>query len=184
MSGLVASRLVETLVPARLGRGFRWLLASSWTSNLGDGVALAAGPLLVASLTDDARLVALADRLDRRLLVVTVDLVRAGVLATLALAVLTDRVSIAAVLVALFAVGVAEVFADSTSQTLLPMLVARDDLAVANSRLQSGFITVNQLAGPPLGAALFTVGSAWPFAAQAVLVAAGAVLVSRVVLPP
>ena len=39
---------------------FRWLLASSWSTNLGDGIALAAGPLLVASLTDDAFLVSLA----------------------------------------------------------------------------------------------------------------------------
>lgn len=196
------SRLGETLVPARLGVGFRWLLASSWISNLGDGIALAAGPLLVASLTEDARLVALAatlqwlppllfglfagalaDRLDRRRLVVTVDLVRAGVLAVLATAVLTDRVSIVVVLAVLFLVGTCEVFADSTSQTLLPMLVARDDLAVANSRLQTGFITVNQLAGPPIGAALFAVGTFWPFATQALVVAAGAVLISRLRLP-
>lgn len=197
------SRLAEIVAPARLGTRFRWLLASSWTSNLGDGVALAAGPLLVASLTDEARLVALAatvqwlppllfglfagalaDRLDRRVLVVSVDLARAAVLAVLTLAVATDRVSIGAVLVALFLLATAEVFADSTSQTLLPMLVERDDLAVANSRLQAGFITVNQLAGPPIGAALFTAGAVWPFAAQAVLVALGAVLVSRIVLPP
>jgi predicted MFS family arabinose efflux permease len=63
------------------------------------------------------------------------------------------------------------------------MLVARDDLATANSRLQVGFVTINQLAAPPLGAALFTVGAAWPFTAQAVLVAFGAILVSRIVLP-
>ena len=43
---------------------------------------------------------------------------------------------------------------------------------------------MNQLAGPPLGAALFAVGAAWAFGAQAVVVALGAVLVSRVVLPP
>ncbi|HQY34038.1 MAG TPA: MFS transporter [Actinotalea sp.] len=194
--------LVERLVPARLGVGFRWLLASSWTSNLGDGISLAAGPLLVASLTTDARLVALAatlqwlppllfglfagalaDRLDRRRLVVVVDLARAAVLAVLAAAVLTDRVSIAVVLVALFVVGTAEVFADSASQTLLPMLVARGDLAVANARLQTGFLTVNQLAGPPIGAALFAAGSVWPFATQALVVAAGALLMSRIVLP-
>ena len=196
------SRLVETVVPARLGTSFRWLLGSSWVSNLGDGIALAAGPLLVASLTHDARLVALAatlqwlppllfglfagalsDRVDRRRLVVTVDLVRAAVLAVLCVAIATERVSIVVVLAALFLVGTAEVFADNTSQTLLPMLVARDDLAVANSRLQAGFITVNQLAGPPIGAALFTVGTVWPFATQALVVAAGAVLVSRIVLP-
>jgi len=177
------SRLVEVLVPARLGVGFRWLLASSWVSNLGDGIALAAGPLLVASLTDDARLVALAatlqwappllfglfagvlsDHLDRRRIVVTVNLVRAAVLAVLATTIATGRVSIGVVLGTLFLLGTAEVFADNTSQTLLPMLVARDDLAVANSRLQTGLITVNQLAAPPLGAALFAVGAVWPFA--------------------
>ena len=51
---------METVVPRRLGSGFRWLLASSWTTNLGDGLAIAAGPLLVASLTDDPFLVSLA----------------------------------------------------------------------------------------------------------------------------
>jgi len=196
------SRIGEAVVPARLGTSFRWLVASSWTSNLGDGIALAAGPLLVASLTRDAFLVALAatvqwlppllfgliagaltDRLDRRLIVVTVDAVRAVVLAVLTLAVATDRVSIVAVLTALFVLATAEVFADNSSQTLVPMLVARDDLAVANSRLQTGFITVNQLAGPPLGAALFTVGAAWALGAQAVVIALGAVLITRVVLP-
>jgi MFS family permease len=196
------SRLAEVAAPARLGVGFRWLLASSWATNLGDGIALAAGPLLVASLTRDAFLVALAasvqwlppllfgliagaltDRLDRRLIVVCVDLARSAVLVVLTLAVATDHVSIAGVLLSLFVLSTAEVFADNSSQTLLPMLVARDDLGLANARLQMGFITVNQLAGPPLGAALFTVGAAWAFGAQAVVVALGAVLVTRVVLP-
>ena len=45
------SRVVDAVVPGRLGTGFRWLLASSWVSNLGDGIALSAGPLLVASQT-------------------------------------------------------------------------------------------------------------------------------------
>lgn len=196
------SRLVETIAPSRLGAGFRWLLASSWTSNLGDGIALAAGPLLVASQTRDPRLVALAvllqqlpwllfglyagvlaDRLDRRTIVITVDLLRVGVLAVLTAAIVTDAVSVPVVLAALFLLGTAEVFADNASSTLLPMLVARPDLAVANARLQAGFLTVNQLAGPPLGAALFAAGAASPFAAQAVLVGLGALLVSRVVLP-
>ena len=191
------------MAPARLGVGFRWLLASSWISNLGDGVALAAGPLLVASLTDDAFVVALAalvqwlppllfglyagalsDRLDRRMIVVTVDVLRALVLVVIALTIVTGMVSIPFVLVALFLLATAEVFADNSSQTLLPMLVRRHDLALANSRIQAGFITVNQLAGPPIGAALFAVGTAWPFVGQAILVAMGALLVSRIALPP
>jgi predicted MFS family arabinose efflux permease len=197
------SRLSEAAVPARLGVAFRWLLASSWSSNLGDGIALAAGPLLVASLTDDAFVVSLAatmqwlppllfglvagaltDRLDRRLIVVTVDLIRAAVLVLLTVAVALGQVPIAVVLGALFVLGTAEVFADSSAQTLLPMLVHRDDLAVANSRLQGGFITFNQLAGPPLGAALFAIGAAWAFGTQAAVVALGALLVLRVALPP
>jgi len=178
------------------------LLGSSWVSNLGDGIALAAGPLLVASQTDDPLLVALAallqrlpwllfgllagvlaDRLDRRVLVVVVDLLRAAVLAVLAVSLLDGTVSTAVVLAALFALGTAEVFADTTASTLLPMLVGRADLAVANARVQAGFLTVDQLAGPPVGAALFAAGVAWPFVAHAVLVALGALLVSRLVLP-
>ena len=196
------SRVVELVVPARLGVGFRWLLASSWVSNLGDGIGLAAGPLLVASLTDDARLVALgatlqwlppllfgllagalSDRLDRRRLVIIMNLVRAVILAVLATAVVTDQITIVIVLAALFLLGTSEVFVDNTTSTLLPMLVERDDLALANSRLQAGFITANQLAGPPLGAALFAAGTALPFAAEAVLVMAGAVVISRLRLP-
>lgn len=197
------SRLLEIIAPVRLGRSFRWLLASSWVTNLGDGLAMAAGPLLVASLTHDPVLVALAallqwlpplvfglyagalaDRLDRRLLIVTVDLLRAAVLVLLTLAVATDLVTIWLVLLPLFLLGTAEVFADNTTATLMPMLVARDDLVVGNARLTAGFVTVNQLAGPPLGAALFAVGHAWPFLAQAVVVALGALLITRVVLPP
>jgi MFS family permease len=197
------SRLVEAVVPARLGSGFRWLLASSWVSNLGDGIALAAGPLLVASKTDHEFLVALAalmmwappllfglyagaltDRLDRRAIVITVNLLRAVVLGLLASAILLDWASIALVLLALFLLGTAEVFIDNTSSTLLPMLVNRDDLVVGNARLQAGFITVNQMAGPPIGATLFAAGMAWPFLAQTVLVLMGALLVARLALPP
>ena len=195
--------LVEVVAPRRFGRGFRWLLASSWVSNLGDGIALAAGPLLVASMTHDPFVVALgallqwlpplafgllagalSDRLDRRRIVVTVDLLRAAVLVLLGATVATGTATIALVLLAMFLLGTAEVFADNTTSTLMPMLVHRDDLAIANSRLMTGFITVNQLLGPPIGAALFAVGHAVPFSAQAALVALGAVLVSRVVLPP
>jgi MFS family permease len=197
------AKLVETIAPGRLGVGFRWLIASSWATNLGDGIAVAAGPLLIASQTHDAYVVSLAallgwlpqlllglyagvlaDRLDRRLIVMTVNLVRAVVLAALTVAIVSDVVSAPVVLGALFLLGCAEVFADNTSSTLLPMLVERRDLALANARLMGGFITLNQLAGPALGAALFAAGSAWPFVTQAVLVVAGAGLVSRLALPP
>ena len=189
-------------MPRRLGGGFRWLLASSWVSNLGDGFALAAGPLLVASQTRSPSLVALAtllqqvpwlvfsliagtlaDRVSRVAMVALVDLARAALLALLAASILVHEVDIALVLVVMFLLGTAEVFSTTASGTLLPSLVDRDDLAIANARLQTGFVTVYQLAGPPIGAALFAVGFAIPFLGQAVLVGAGAVLVGRLKLP-
>ena len=197
------SRLITTVAPARLGTGFRWLLGSSWSTNLSDGIGIAAGPLLVASQTRDPGFVAaaallqwlpqllfglyagaLSDRLDRRRLLVVVNVIRTVVLAVIAASIVTGTVSIGFVLVAFFILGTAEVFADNTSHTLLPMLVERDDLAIANARLQAGFITVNQLAGPPIGAALFAIGMALPIVGMAVLVGAGALLVSRIAVPP
>ncbi|RLV51170.1 MFS transporter [Nocardioides mangrovicus] len=196
------SALVEAVVPVRLGRSFRWLLASSWTSQLGDGIALAAGPLLVASQTSNPTLVAsaallqrlpwllfalyagvLADRLDRRRLVVVADGLRVVVLVALVTTLLTGTVSIAVVLAAMFALGTAEVFADTATSALLPMVVAKRDLGVGNARLMGGFLVLNQLVGAPLGAALFAAGRHWPFLTQAVCVALGVVLVSRVRLP-
>lgn len=197
------ARLVERALPARLGVPFRWLLASSWTTNLGDGIALAGGALLVASLTDDAFLVALAatlrwtppllfglaagvlsDRYDRRRIAVAANLVRVVVLTLLVAGLVTGTLGVGAALVALGLVATAEVFADNASMTMTPMLVDRDDLAAANQRLQTGFITVDQLVGPPLGAALFALGAHWPFAAEAVLVAAAVVMLRGVRLPP
>lgn len=192
------TRILEALAPSRLGMSFRWLLASSWSTNLGDGIALAAGPLLIASQTRDPVPIALAallqrlpwplfglhagviaDRLDRRKLVMVVDFLRAAVLVVLAAAIVTDVVDVTIVLVAMFLLGTAEVFADTTTSTLLPMIVEHENLGVANARIMVGFFTGNQLAGPALGAALFTLGMVVPFATQAVLLALGAVLVGR-----
>ncbi|BCJ77424.1 MFS transporter [Catellatospora sp. IY07-71] len=196
------SKVIDRIVPERFGRSFRWLLASSWTTNLGDGIALAAGPLLVASLTDDAFLISLAalfgwapallfglyagvlsDRHDRRRIVLAANTVRVAVLAVLITTVATGTLSAPGALLALGLLATTEVFADNTTATLTPMLVPRDDLALANSRLQTGFITFNQLAGPPIGAALFAAGSTWPFLTEIVLDVAGLLLVSRIVLP-
>jgi MFS family permease len=195
-------RVVDLVAPPRMGSNFRWLIASSWVSNLGDGIALAAGPLLVASQTGDPFLVALAtllqrlpwmlfglyagvvaDRFDRRRVVVLVNSIRAAILAMLAATILTDVVSVWVVLVAMFLLGTAETFADITTQTLLPMVVDRADLGIGNARLIFGNITINRLAGPPIGAVLFAAGMALPFATQAISVAFGALLIGRMGVP-
>ena len=195
-------RLAEFIAPSRLGRSFRWLLASSWVTNLGDGITLAAGPLLVASQTHNPLTVAMAaflqrlpwllfglyagvvaDRLNRRAIVIATGLVRTAILLLLTASILTNRVDIAVVLAALFLFGVNETFGDTTTATLLPMLVDKPDLGIANSRALAGVIVWNQMAGPPVGAALFAVGMALPFASESVCVLAGMVLIWRVQLP-
>jgi MFS family permease len=186
-----------------MGTAFRWLIGSTWLSNLGDGIAVAAGPLLVASQTQDPLLVALgallqklpwllfglyagalADRVDRRAIVVVANGLRALVLVVLAAALLGDAVTITVILAALFALGVAEVFADSAAQTLLPMVVEKADLGTGASRLMACFLTANQLIGPAVGALLFAAGLALPFVAYAVLVALAVLLVLRMEIPP
>ena len=123
---------------------------------------------------------AIADRFDRRRIVAGVDLARAVVLAVLAATIVSGAVSIAIVLLALFILGTAEIFADVSSSSLVPWVVPRVDLGIANARLTGSFLLSNQLVGPPIGAFLFTVGMALPFAANAACFALGAVLVTRV----
>jgi MFS family permease len=197
---VLPARITETVAPARLGRSFRWLLAAAVVNNVGDGVALSAGPLLVASQTRDPFLVSMAllseylpvllfgvvagaaaDRFDRVQMVVVVNVARAIVLALLVATIVSGTVNIAAVLVALFILGTAETFADSASSALLPGLVARADLGIANARMQGAFLLANQLLFPPVGAFLFAVGMALPFATNAACFALGGLLVSRVV---
>jgi MFS family permease len=195
-----ATRAVDVVAPQRLGRPFRLLLASSLITNVGDGIALAAGPLLVASQTRDPLLVSLAllaqnlpvllfgvaagvvaDRVDRVRLMAGVNLARAAVLGVLAVTILTGAVNIAVVLAALFVLGTTETFADIGSSSLLPRLVRREDLGIANARLTGSVLLTNQLLAPPLGAFLFAAGMALPFVADAVGFALGALLVTRIV---
>ncbi|HEU0245295.1 MAG TPA: MFS transporter [Candidatus Limnocylindrales bacterium] len=193
-------RAADAVAPPRLGRSFRLLLLTSVVTNTGDGIALAAGPLLVASQTRDPLLVSmavlaqnlpvllfgfaagvLADRVDRVRLMAVVNLVRGIILALLAASVATGVVSIVVVLAALFALGTAETFADIGSASILPRLVRREDLGIANARITGSVLLTNQLVAPPIGAFLFAIGMALPFIADAAGFLLGAVLVTRVV---
>ncbi len=196
------SRFAETLLPARLGRDFHRHVAAVWVSNIGDGISLAAAPLLVASQTHDPLLVAMApllqqlpwllfglyaggvaDRVDRRRIMLLGNLVRVALVGVLVTFLVTGSVSIQLILGVVFLFGVAEVFADSVGSTYTPMLVAKPDLGIANSRTMAGYLTMNQLVGPPVGAALFAVGMAWPFVTQIVCLLLAVMIWSRVRLP-
>ena len=179
-----------------LGPEYRKLWTASTVSNLGDGVTLVAGPLLVASLTRDPVLVAglafaqrlpwllfslisgaLVDRLDRRMLMVAVDVFRTVLLGFLGLAVLMNFVSIPLLYVVFFLMGTAETLFDTASVSILPAVVPRESLEKANGRLFGAQIVSNEFAAPPLGGFLFAVAASVPFFLDAGSFAAAAVLV-------
>ncbi|MEG3636677.1 MFS transporter [Micromonospora palythoicola] len=183
---------------ARLGADFAKLWTASAVSNVGDGITMAAGPLLVASITDNPALVAGAvfvqqlpwllfallsgayvDRLDRRRLVVTVNLVRAAALTTLALTIATGTVTVVVCYAVLFLLGTGETLADTAMGALLPSVVAADRLPNANARLYATFTIGNQFVAKPLGAWLFVIAAAAPFGLNALTFAVAAALLAR-----
>ena len=170
----------------RIGRSYLLLFTSSVVSNLGDGITLVAFPLLVATLTRDPTTVAgivvvtrlpwllfalpvgaLTDRLDRKRVMWQANFVRFVAMAGLAAAVAAGEAPIWLLYVLALVVGVAEVFYDNAAQTFLPQIVASSLLPRANGRLIAGETVANQFLGPPLGAALFALAGAIPFAVDA-----------------
>jgi len=188
--------------PVELGSDFRKIWPAALISNLGDGAMLAAGPLLVASITKEPAAVGaaafvqqlpwllfalfsgvLVDRLDRRLMIVAADTFRAVVLVALGVAVLLGTSPLWAIYLALFLLGTAETLADNASGALLVSAVPKDHLGKANSRLFAS-ATIQQLGGPPLGALLFAAGAGIPLFFDAVTFAAAAALIVRVAVRP
>lgn len=186
-------------VPARPGADFTRLWTASAVSNIGDGVSMVAGPMLVASLTRDPAAVAgaafaqqlpwllfalvsgaWADRLDRRRLVVAVNLCRAATMLVLTAAVATGAASLPLLYAVFFVLGVAETLADTASASFVPAIVPADRLPAANSLLTATFTVANQFAAKPLGAALFVLSAALPFGVNAASFLASAALIAGI----
>ena len=178
---------------------FAALWTSSTLSNLGDGVLLAAIPLLAASLTRDPTAIAavaaagtvpwllfglhagvLVDRWDQLRVMRIADALRAVIVAALGVAIATDRFSLVFIGATVFLLGCIETLFDSASMAILPSVVAEGRLVWANGRLFAGQLTANELIGPSLGALLFTASWAAPPFADAVTFAASALLLLRV----
>lgn len=179
-----------------LGRPFWRFWGAAALSNIGDGIRLAAFPLLAAALSADAVGVgavaaaqtlpwlvtgllagSLADRRGARTLVVAADTGRVVVLATLVVAVAAGWVTIPLVVLAAFLLGVGETVRDTAAQTAIPRLVPEPLLERANGRLTAGEIVGNEFVGPPIGALLFVAGAALPFAVNGAALALAVMLV-------
>ena len=121
------------------------------------------------------------DRLKRRPILITADLLRAAVLATIPLAAWARRLSMAQLYGTAAIAGLCTVFFDVAYQTYLPSLVSREELVEANSKLaQSDAIA--EIAGPSLTGALvqlITAPAAILFDAVSFLVSAVSVAIIR-----
>jgi MFS family permease len=184
------------VTPARLGPNYRRLWSAAAVSNLGDGVTLAALPLLAASITRDPTKVALvsvaatlpwllfalvggaiADRVDRRRAMAITDGFRMLAMAALGVAVLAgfDRLWVLAAVS--FVLGSAQTVFDNAAQAILPSVVTETALETANGRLAAAETLTNQFVGPPLGAFLFAAAASAPFFLDAASFGLAALLV-------
>ncbi len=202
--GWVASWLgmasTEVLTGARhrsLGADFRAVWASVVVSSTGDGMFITALPLLAALLTKDPVLIAgitiaqrlpwlvfslftgaIADRMDRRRLMIGADVARFVVVGLLGIAIVFDAANIWMLYACAFLLGIGETLHVNAAQALVPSIVSDDDLLQANARFGSAQIASAQFIGPPLGVAMFSAAISLPFIADAVSFAGSAVLVS------
>lgn len=162
--------------PDSLGGAFSSLLVATFITNLGDGLRLAALPLLAATLTTSPLLIGgltaaqflpwltfgpfggvIVDRSDRRRLIMITQIWRSALMALLGIAVLTDFVQIWQLFIVAFLITLGEILVDPSVVATVPKLVARDDLDRANGRITTIELVTNNFAGGPIGAATFAI---------------------------
>jgi MFS family permease len=197
-SGTRAAAEVPPLVPLRRNRGFRMLWIGQLLSGTGTEIGTLAYPLLILALTHSAVLAgvagtvravvnlclqlpagALADRFDRRLTMIMCDVMRAALLAVLAVLVATHLATWPVVMVVGLVEGGASAIFSPASAAALPAIVPDGQLEEAWAATEARTYAAG-LAGPALGGALFGLGQALPFLADAVSYAASFGTVSRI----
>ena len=123
---------------------------------------------------------ALMDRWRRQRTLVITSIGRAVALTSITVLLLFNALSFWSLAIVTVVLGVLVLFADSASQPLLPRLVPRESLVMANARLGQSS-TVAGTAGPALGGALLNLlGAPLLFLFDAVITAVSAVLQSRI----
>ncbi|MCS0603283.1 MFS transporter [Streptomyces sp. LP11] len=192
----------EGRAPAWRG-GFGLLWSAAVLSSFGDALRTAALPLLAASLTDRPLLIsavtacgylpwilfgllggAVADRVDQRRAMWTVDGVRALLVAAFAAAVALGHASLALLVALAFTLTTLQTLFDNAATALLPALVDPGALGAANTRLMTGQRIAGGLLGAPVVPLLLATGAAVPFAADAATFLLAAALVAALRAAP
>jgi MFS family permease len=193
-------------------RSYRLLFSATAISNLGDGISALAFPWLATLITRDPMLIAMvafatrlpwllfaipagvmADRADRRRLMVQADIFR--LLLTAGVIALIMSVPhfppdggagayIGALSVFAFLLGTAEVIRDNAAQTVLPSIVPKADLEHANGQLWSVEQIMGSFVGPPVAGVLIALAVPAPFVVDAVTFGLAAWMVWMIALPP
>lgn len=195
--GTAGRRLARIALGGPVGREFAKLWCASAVSGAGDGTALTAAPLLAFSLTRDPRLIAgvtaaltlpyllfslpagvLIDRVDRRRAMAFVDAFRAVLLAGFTVLVITHAVGLLALYACFFLIGTCETFFRNSAQTLIPQVVEREALPLANGRMMGAEIVMNEFAGQMTGGLLFAIAPPVPFGIDAASFAVSSALLS------
>jgi MFS family permease len=184
---------------ATLGRRFWKVWTAATASNVGDGIVIAALPLLAAGLTREPVGVAattvavrlpwlvfglfagvIVDRTDRRRLMMATDLARAAAFVALAVLIGRNDLTLTILYLSVFGIGMLETLFDTAAMSMTPALVDRNQLERANARINGAYIAANEFVGPLLGAALFTVAATVPFAVNAATFAIGVAILATV----
>jgi MFS family permease len=147
-------------------------------------------PVLVAGVTVAGQLPwlvfslpagAIADRVDRRRLVVQLELVRAAALGAFAVAVITDHRSLVALYATAFVIGACETAFWAATSACLPTIVGTETLPRANGYLLAAETSGEQFAGPALGGVVYNWQASAPFIGDALSFVASAILLIRVI---
>ncbi|MCQ6557033.1 MFS transporter [Streptomyces sp. C10-9-1] len=191
----VTEARTERTPPWRGGFGRLWTAAV--LSRFGDSLRTAALPLLAVSLTRDPVLIAavtacgylpwllfgliggaVADRVDQRRAMWAVDVARAVLVAAFAAAVWAGAASIALLLVLAFALTTLQTLFDNAATALLPSVVPAGALGSANARLMTAQQVAGGLLAAPLVPLLLGVGTAVPYAVDALTYLVAAALIA------
>jgi MFS family permease len=186
----------------RLRGAFGRLWVSAGASNLADGILFAGLPVLATQVTDSPALIAgvavalmlpmallalpagvIADRFDRRQVLVLGNVVRAVGIAVVLAAVLAGELGLAAIYAVAAIAGGSEILVDTTAQTAVPALVEVDGLESANAKLGGTQVVMNDAVGAPIGSFLAGMGAGLAFGLPVLLFAVAAVLLRRLPLP-
>jgi MFS family permease len=173
---------------------FQALWVSTATSNLADGIFKLALPLYAAHLTSSPALVAgvafairlpwlvfalvagvLADRFDRRRMMIAANGLRVVALGGLALAMALNVVTLPLLYLVALLLGILETLADTAGSSILPAIVeSTGNLEKANTRLVGITTLTNEFIGPPIGGALAALSLALAIGTSSVLYAVAA----------